>query len=194
MPTPIDFAISLRNRIAVLSAGILLASLSAQAQQATPIPPCPAAQVAAFDFLVGQWHGVVYNLTGQDSVAAGPTARVSTAKVLNGCALEEHWHFEENGVTEVDGVVLRAFDAATGAWSYNLATNRNEHVTYEGQLDGGVWRFVHDLAADDKTTRIRITWVPTPTGYSEQIARSSDGGQTWALTRHINFARATGAG
>jgi hypothetical protein len=163
-------------------------SESARSQQMPPAPPCPPAQAQAFDFMLGEWVGTVYTLNGADSTR-GPTAHVSNAKILGGCALEEHWHFEDNGVTEVDGLVLRAFDAATGKWSYNLATNRNEHVTYDGLKDGDVWRFYYDVAADGRTTRIRITWVPTPGGYSEQIARSTNGGQSWTLTRHVNFVR-----
>jgi hypothetical protein len=161
---------------------------TARAQQMPPAPPCPPAEAHAFDFMLGDWIGTVYTLNGSDSTR-GPTAHVSNAKILAGCALEEHWHFEEHGATEVDALILRAFDAATGEWSYNLATNRNEHLTYEGQKDGDVWRFYYDLTADGTTTRIRITWVPTPAGYSEQIARSSDGGHSWALTRHVNFVR-----
>jgi hypothetical protein len=163
----------------------------ASAQQAPPAPPCPPAQLTAFEFLVGHWRGVVYDLKGADSTS-GATAVVSAAKVLSGCALEEHWHFEDKGVTEVDGIVLRGFDVPSGKWSYNLVTSRNEHVTYDGQQDNGTWRFYYDLAVNGQTVRLRITWVPTPTGYSEQIARSSDAGKTWALTRHINFVRAPG--
>jgi hypothetical protein len=87
--------------------------------------------------------------------------------------------------------VIRAFDAPSGKWSYNLATSHNEHVTYDGQMDNGVLRFYYDLAVNGSLVRLRITWVPTPTGYSEQIARSSDAGKTWALTRHVNFVRST---
>jgi hypothetical protein len=157
-------------------------------QQMHPLP-CPAEQASAFDFLVGEWRGVVFDLRGDDSVIAGPIAKVSTKKVLNGCALFEKWHFERSGQTEVDDLVLRAFDAASGRWGYDLATSRNEHVHYDGQLDGGVWRFTYEFGGD-KPTRVRITWMPTATGYSEQIARSADAGRTWVSTRHINFSRA----
>lgn len=174
--------------VAALCITTWTAPVSATAQPMPPAPVCPPRQAQAFDFILGDWIGTVYTLEGSDSTR-GPTAHVSNAKVLGGCALEEHWHFEDHGVTEVDGLVLRAFDAATGKWSYNLATSHNEHVTYDGQLDGNVWRFYYDLTADGKTTRLRITWVPTPMGYSEQIARSADGGRSWALTRHINFVR-----
>ena len=173
----------------ILAAAVGIAPVPADSQQPAPTPPCPPEQAHAFDFILGNWVGTVYTLDGRDS-ARGATAHVSNAKVLAGCALEEHWHFEENGVTEVDGVVLRAFDAATGKWSYNLATSHNEHVTYDGQQDGNAWHFFYDLTTDGKATRIRITWVATPAGYSEQIARSPDGGRSWALTRHINFVRA----
>ncbi|HUQ98938.1 MAG TPA: hypothetical protein VM166_05735 [Gemmatimonadaceae bacterium] len=152
--------------------------------------PCPSEQNAAFAFLVGDWNGVVYELKGSDSTASGVRARVSAAKVLNGCALVEQWHFlDKDGQPEIDGVILRAFSAATGKWSYNLATNRNEHVTYQGDLIDGKWSFFYEFPGPTPA-KVRITWVPAPDGYSEQIARSTDGGATWVSTRHINFTRA----
>lgn len=152
--------------------------------------PCPPEQDAAFAFLVGDWRGVVYELKASDSTASGVTARVSAAKVLNGCALLERWNFfDRNGAPEIDGVILRAFNGAAGKWSYNLATNRNEHVTYQGELIDGKWSFFYEFPAP-QSVKVRITWVPAPDGYSEQIARSTDGGKTWVSTRHINFTRA----
>jgi hypothetical protein len=159
------------------------------AQELRPLP-CPAEQNGAFAFLVGDWRGVVYELKGTDSVASGVTARVSAARELNGCALLERWHFfDKEGKPEIDGVILRAFSAATGKWSYTLATNRNEHVTYQGEAIDGKWSFFYEFPAP-QSVRVRITWVPAPGGYSEQIARSADGGNTWTSTRHINFTRA----
>lgn len=180
--------IRLPRALALMSATVVLALARVNAQQITPLP-CPPEQAKAFDFLVGEWHGVVYDLKGQDSTA-GATAQVSTAKVLNGCALVEHWHFEENGAPEVDGVVVRASDQASGKWSYDRATNRNEHLTYDGQLVNGVWRVAYTLTAQGAPVGIHITWVPTPPGYSELISRSTDGGTTWTATRHVHFSRA----
>jgi hypothetical protein len=176
-----------RRFVAICCVSVCLTS-AANAQPRPRATPCPPEQLHAFDFMLGDWIGAVYTLTGTDSTR-GPTGHVSNTKILTGCALEERWHFEENGVTEIDGLLLRAFDVKGGTWSYNIATSLNEYVNYRGEKDGDVWRFYFDLAADGKTTRIRITWVPTATGYSEQVARSPDAGATWALTRHINFVR-----
>ena len=126
----------------------------AAGQQMHPLP-CPIEQASVFDFLLGEWHGVVFDLRGAYSVAAGPIAMVSTKKVLTGCALLETWHFEEKGQTEVDDVVLRAFDAASSRWGYDLATSRNEHVHYDGQLERPVWSFFYDCGGD-KPVRVDI--------------------------------------
>jgi hypothetical protein len=173
------------------AATLLLAAIpivQAPGQEIRPVP-CPAEQASVFDFLVGDWRGVVFDLHGSDSVAAGPIATISTKKVLTGCALLESWHFEQKGQTEVDALVLRAFDVASGRWSYAIATSRNEHVHYDGQLKNSVWTFFYDFGGD-KPARVGITWVPTANGYSEQVARSTDGGRTWTSTRHVNFTRA----
>jgi hypothetical protein len=89
---------------------MLLSNRSVTAQPAAPVPTCPAEQGHAFDFLVGRWSGVVFDLKGADSAAAEPTAEVTSTRLFDGCALEERWHFEQDSKTEVDDVVLRAFD------------------------------------------------------------------------------------
>ena len=164
-----------------------LAIVSSTKGQALRPLPCPPEQVATFDFLIGDWRGVVFDLKGGDSSASGATAEVSAKKLLNGCALLEQWHFEENGRPEIEAVVLRAFDAGTGRWSYSLATNRNENVSYHGELADGHWSFFFEFPGA-QPVKVRIRWVAARTGYSEQIARSTDGGVTWLPTRHINFS------
>src|SRR3954466_12129695 len=80
-------------------------SLGLGAQALRPLP-CPPESDAAFKFLVGDWHGVVYELKGTDSTGSGVSARVSAEKVLNGCALLERWHFfDKDGQPEIDGVI-----------------------------------------------------------------------------------------
>jgi hypothetical protein len=154
----------------------------AESQQPTPLPTCPAEQARAFSFLVGRFRGVVYDLSNTDSAFTGVTARVSVERVVTGCALLERWHFDQNGATEDDVVVLRAFDARSGKWSYDIA---NAHL----DLIDGEWYFGHDFVNDGRTVRVRIKWVPTARGYTEQVSRSRDSGATWVNTRHINFAR-----
>lgn len=161
----------------------------AGAQSPPPVPPCPTEQVSKFDFMVGQWQGVLYELKGADSTRAPFVAHTANEKLLGGCALEERWHFEENGATEVDAVLLRGFDAQTHRWSYDLVTSRNENVKFDGRLDGNVWYFFHEITDNGKTVGLRISWIPTPAGYTEQIARSMDHMKTWTPTRHINFTR-----
>jgi hypothetical protein len=72
----------------------------------------------------------------------------------------------------------------------NRDTNRNEHVTYLGELIEGRWSFFYEFPGSNPV-KVSITWVPAPDGYSEQIARSADGGKTWVSTRHINFTAAS---
>jgi hypothetical protein len=128
-------------------------------------------------------------LSGTDSTFTGVTARVSAERVVTGCALLERWHFEQNGAMEDDVVVLRAFDARSGKWSYNIANAHLDHLTWAGELIDGAWYFAYEFLNDGRTVRARIKWAPTAVGYSEQVSRSRDGGATWVNTRHINFVR-----
>lgn len=168
-------------------AGSTLVGVQPLHGQAAPV--CPVDQAATFRFLIGSWRGVVYDLTPSDSTMSA-TARVLTTPLFDGCALKERWHFEKDGVTEVDAFVLRALDLGSLRWSYDIATSRAEHVTYRGEPDGRDWRFTLDAVSDGKPVQVRITWLRTATGYSEQIARSWDHGKSWLQTRHINFTRA----
>ena len=96
-------------------------------------------------------------------------------------------------VVKRDGIGMRparAFDAASGRWSYDIATSQLEHVTWEGQRISGTWYFVHEFPGGGTPVRARIKWISTSSGYSEQVSRSQDGGRTWIDTRHINFERA----
>jgi hypothetical protein len=178
---------AINMRVILSSVAALVSAHTALAQQPAAIPPCPAEQARAFEFLAGSFRGTVFDLHGADSSASGITARATAAKILSGCALEERWHFEQNGSLEGDVEVLRAFDASSTIWSYDIATVQLEHVTWMGELIGGEWYFNHSFPGG---VRARIKWVPTGNGYSEQVSRSTDGGKSWVNTRHINFARA----
>jgi hypothetical protein len=183
------FPMAHRGRLMVVIASWLGPTLPLQSQQPSPLPECPADQVHAFDFLVGHFHGTVYDLTPSDSTAPGVSAQVSAEKVVTGCALLERWHFQQNGAVEDEVVVIRAFDVSTRAWSYDLANAHLNHLTWAGAVMGGSQYFVYTFSDKDKTVEARIRWVPTPDGYSEQVSRSSDGGRTWVNTRHINYVR-----
>jgi hypothetical protein len=160
---------------------------SSSAQPVRPAP-CPPAQAGAFAFIVGTWEGKLYDFKGSDSTYNGVTEVVTTTTLLNGCAIEEHFHAEDHGATESDGVELRAFDAPTQRWHYAGYTTLNQFYTYDGEYDGAIWRFFFHGTIDGKPAHIRISWVQTPWGYSKQIARSADG-TTWVTTRHFNFTR-----
>jgi hypothetical protein len=174
-----------RSLVGTAVLAILMSVSPAESRAVQPVP-CPPDQSHAFDFIVGQWQGKLYELKGTDSTLSDFTAIDTAAKTLNGCALEEHWHFWEKGAPESDVVILRAFDAPSKAWHYTGFGNTNNYFTYDGQRDGALWRFYHSGTIDGKPAHIRISWVEMPWGYSEQIARSTDG-TTWMNTRHWNF-------
>jgi hypothetical protein len=175
------------NRLPI--AAVLLVLPSHLGAQPVRPAPCPPEQVASFDFLVGEWQGRLYELTGADSAFKGITAVVTATKILNGCATEERWHFDDKGVTESDVAILRAFDAGSQRWHYTGFSTTNEYFTFDGERDGPVWRFYHTLTVAGKPVHLRISWIPTPWGYSEQIARSTDEGKTWVNTRHLNYTK-----
>jgi hypothetical protein len=159
----------------------------AESQALHPLP-CPPEEATAFNFLIGQWQGQRYELKGTDSTLSGVTAIDTATKVLHGCALEEHWRFSETGTPQYDIGILRAFDVASKTWHYAGFSNENDYFTLDGRRDGAVWRFYFAGTSDDKLAHTRISWVGMPWGYSEQIARSTDG-TTWVDTRHWNFKR-----
>ena len=177
------------GRLVVIIISLLGPLARLESQQPAPLPACPAEQAQAFDFMVGRFHGTVYDLSATDSTAAGVSAQVSAEKVVSGCALLERWHFQQNGAVEDEVVVIRAFDAPTHTWSYDLANAHLNHLTWVGAVMAGSQYFVHSFPDKDKIVQARIRWVPTAAGYSEQVSRSSDGGRTWVNTRHINFVR-----
>jgi hypothetical protein len=161
-----------------------------QFQAQAPPPKCPPEEVHRFDFLIGDWRGVEYNVThraGDSTFEA--TVVAHNSKLPYGCAFEEHWEFVDSPTLTVRTAVLRAFDLASHSWKYSLVNNFVELVTFDSQLGDSGWVFVHDIAGVAPPTRLRIQWVPTSLGYTEVIQVSPDSGRTWPIVRHLNYRR-----
>jgi hypothetical protein len=150
-----------------------------------PVPndpmPCRASpQGKALDFWVGDWNVI--------AVAGGAKQGDSRIeRVLDGCAILEHWH----GATPGDnGKSLFAFNAGTTLWDQVWVTsdtsrpgglkNKHEVATWP---DGAI-RFQGTIFVRPGAVVLdRTTLTPLPDGRVRQtIEWSKDGGTNWSVS------------
>lgn len=160
------------NQIARLCLVLLsLAVLPTRAQS-----PCiEESGFQKLDFWVGTW--TVVNAQGQQ---AG-TNRIE--KILNGCALLEHW----TGAGGGEGKSLFYYNHVTDAWKQVWVTQNatargglKEKQLIEERDDGGL-RFQGEIPLDGGGSYLdRTTLTPLPDGRVRQVIEwSTDGGATW---------------
>jgi hypothetical protein len=78
-------------------------------------PQCADSIAKGMAFLAGNWKGSSYSVAGRDTTQDA-TMLVESARLYDGCALEEKWSAVQGGKTLFRARVLRAFDAATSRW------------------------------------------------------------------------------
>lgn len=167
---------------------LALVSASVLSSQEGP-PVCPAAEVHRFDFLVGNWRGREYLITGPKDSTLDDALVAQNRKLPFGCALEERWTFTPRRGSAIRSVILRAYDLASKSWKYSLVNSFGELVTFQAVPTESGWTFLYDEATGPHPHRLRIEWVPMPTGYTEIIHVSTDSGKTWPVLRHMNYTR-----
>jgi hypothetical protein len=153
-----------------LSVGIghLVTFPASEAQSAKPAA-CAAAGYRQFDFWVGDWDAF-------ESGSSTAVARVRVERVLEGCALLEHYE-DTNGLR---GESFSIYDASRKIWHQTWVTNRGQLLVIEGGLKGGdmVLSGV-DRNVDGHRRYVRGFWKPVNGGVRETAVTSSNHGMTW---------------
>lgn len=167
----------LRPAAAVAVAGALLLAASPGFAQSGAPPAC-ADQAAfhALDFWVGEW---VVEVDGRE------VGRNRIEKVLDGCAVMEHWRSARGA----EGKSLFYHVPATGAWRQVWVTGQatapggvKEKELVERTDDGGV-RFQGEIPLPEGGAYLdRTTLTPLDRGRVRQrIEISRDGGDSWSV-------------
>lgn len=165
----------------LVATALLLLPATAHAQE----PPTPTAcdQIEGFhrlDFWLGDW-----TVVAPDGTAQG-TNRIE--KVLEGCAIVEHWTGSEGG----QGMSLFYFNALNRTWKQVWVTSRatvagalKEKQLIEELPDGGV-RFQGVIVLEDGRSILdRTTLTPLADGRVRQVIEwSRDGGVHWNESFH----------
>jgi hypothetical protein len=160
----------------LLAAVLLLASSPLLlAETAAPKPSCDDPPYRLLDFWVGEWRVV-----DEAGVHQGDN-RIE--KILNGCAILEHW--TGNGGSE--GKSLFYLDRAAGHWKQVWVTDnatrpgglKEKHLIEK--LEQGAVRFQGVIQRPDGSSYLdRTTLSPQPDGSVRQhIQTSADDGVTW---------------
>lgn len=167
----------------IFVAALLMAggSVIHAAQQQAPPPSCEESPgFHKLDFWVGEWD--VFAGDGYEQKAG--TNRIE--KILDGCAVMEHWRGEGGG----EGKSLFFYTPATDTWKQvwvtGNATRRGgvkEKTLVEEFADGGT-RFQGIITLPDGGSYLdRTTLAPMEDGKVRQVIEiSSDGGETWRTT------------
>ncbi len=165
----------------LLAVSVFLLSAPLQAQT-------PCAEVAGFqvlDFWVGEWTVVDAEGTAQG------VNRIE--KILEGCALLEHWTGSEGS----EGKSLFYYMPATDQWKQVWVTQQatrtgglKEKQLIETFDDGGV-RFQGEIPIDATRTYLdRTTLTPLSDGRVHQVIEySTDSGQTWNMAFDAFYVR-----
>jgi hypothetical protein len=171
---------------------VTLVLVAPQWAQAAPLPaptsqPCREQALGrVLDFWVGDW-----TVTNVDGSKAGEN-RIE--RILDGCAVIEHWHGVDTGD---DGMSLFSYDAARHVWEQvwvTQDTSRPGGLKHKTLLDiryGGVVRFEGSIALrGGAAITDRTTLTPLTDGRVRQtIEDSRDGGRTWKTSFDAYYNR-----
>jgi hypothetical protein len=155
------------------------------AAPSSPLPsPCEAAtaEIRAFDYMLGDW-----TTTYSPAPAVGTAVGTShSEKILDGCAILEHRHIEQNGKTLFNADVIWGYDSVKKQMLLFYVDDHEHTQLYEGRRENGGWSFYRDRPDKDGTTiTIRVTYAPQTTpkgnGFTQTVNRSKDHGATWEL-------------
>jgi hypothetical protein len=188
------------------AAAIFAVSLAAPAgaTQDAPRKDAVSANLAGvhdFDFLRGSWRvhhrKLKDRLVGsRDWVEFDGTCTMHT--LMDGTS-----NVDDNVMNTPDGtyrgVGLRAFDPKTGLWAIWWLDSRMPgnplDPPVKGRFENGVGTFYSDDMLRGKPIRVRYTWSHiTPESAQWEQAFSPDGGKTWELNWHMDFARVASGG
>jgi hypothetical protein len=115
---------------------------------------------------VGEWR--VTWKTPQGQPAEG---RNSIKRVLDGCAIEEHWH----GGDGSEGQSLTFFDPASGRWHQTWIDNTAQPLFLDGRIESQALVLTGKTGEGFMQTFHRITWTPVATGVRQHWEQSKNG-------------------
>lgn len=154
-----------RRRFGGLIACMALLAIPAAGHSADAAKRCDAKEFRAFDFWVGEWR--VTWKTPQGQPAEG---RSSIQRVLDGCAVEEHWQ----GADGSEGKSLSFFDPAANHWHQTYIDNSAQPLFLDGNVEGTSLVLKGKSGEGFKLTFHRITWSPMAGGVRQHWEQSHD--------------------
>lgn len=157
------------RRFCQLIACVALIGGNAAAQSSEPAKACDAKEFRAFDFWVGEWR--VTWKTPQGQPAEG---RNSIQRVLDGCAIEEHWHGDDGS----EGKSLSFFDPSAQRWHQAYVDKTAQPLLLEGAFEGRSLVLTGKSRRGGLETFHRITWSPLADGVRQHWEQSANG-RTW---------------
>lgn len=136
-----------------------------------PARGCTAAEHRQFDFWVGDWD---VHVNGK------PAGRNRIERLLDGCALMEHWE----GAGGSRGVSLNMYSPADGLWHQTWVDGQGGRLALSGTWDEQTSTMTLSGTTPPRSggppVRQQIAWTRRPDGSVRQHWRfSTDGGQTW---------------
>jgi hypothetical protein len=158
-----------RRRFGELIACIALVVGSAMAHSADIAKPCDGKEFRALDFWLGEWR-----VTWKTPQGRPGEGRNSIQRVLNGCAIEEHWR----GGDGSEGKSLTFFDPSAKRWHQTYVDNTGQPLMLEGSFVGTSLVLYGKCGEGFKQTFHRITWSPVAGGVRQHWEQSANG-QTW---------------
>src|SRR5512145_790904 len=113
------------QRLAVVVAALVPFASSGADQPSGPAPPsCSGESHRQFDFWLGEWT-VTQN--------GKPAGESRIERVLDGCALLEHW----SGTSGYTGKSLNFYDRSRGVWHQTWIDHRGSPLYLEGSFANG---------------------------------------------------------
>jgi Putative lumazine-binding len=147
-------------------------------QSSTPAEnPCgPTGEIHVFDYMPGDWT------TADAPPPPGGTAfgTSHTEQILDGCAILEHRHIEQNGKMLFNADVIWGYDVVKKQMLLFYVDDHAHTQLYEGRRENGGWSFYRDRPDKDGTIiTIRINYAQDGTRFTQTVHRSKDRGATW---------------
>jgi hypothetical protein len=155
----------LRPSSYALIACVAFIASSDAAHSAEPAKRCDAKEFRAVDFWIGEWR--VTWKTPQGQPAEG---RNSIKRVLDGCALEEHWR----GGDGSEGKSLTFFDPAAQRWHQTWIDISARPLFLDGNFEGESLVMKTKTSEGPLTTFHRITWTPMDGGLRQHWEQSTN--------------------
>ena len=155
--------------------------------QAPPPIDCNSPEHHQFDFWVGEWD------VTPAAAGRGPSGHSSITKVVNGCAISEHFVAPPGaGRSTYEGVSYGAYDAFERRWNNYYVDSRGHPMWFTGGFDGSgmiLWSFQQ---APQGAYMRRMEIVPQSDGSVRQSGFVTlDNGRNWRPIYDLIYRRSS---